>query len=205
MAKTHFTPTMLDKLVDESIADADQLTNELRNVDLSSDDFNIETLNNNDDYLTENDITWSENKHIVDKSTEGGKISYDYVYKKIGQLIDHGNAALQVLESIDPDVTNPATLGATASLLNSIRGCISEFTKIHQQYIRFTQAIELEKIKHKNKKDLIAYRRKVNNGQMEEENMTPTELIETSSTQMIDFLNFQKAQKEAEDQKNEKV
>lgn len=204
MAKTHFTPTMLDKLVDESIEDADQLTNELRGIDLTSDEFGIDNLNN-DDYLTENDITWSENKHIVDKSSNGGKISYDYVYKKIGQLIDHGNAALQVLESIDPDVTNPATLGATASLLNSIRGCISEFTKIHQQYIRFTQTIELEKLRHKNKKDIIVFRRKVNNGQLEEEEATPTELIETSSTQMIDFLNFQKAQKEAEDQKNEKV
>lgn len=205
MAKTHFTPSMLDKLVDESIADADQLTDELRNVDLTSDEFGIENLNNEDDYLTENDIAWSENKHIVDHSSEGGKISYDYVYKKIGQLIDHGNAALQVLESIDPDVTNPATLGATASLLNSIRGCISEFTKIHQQYIKFTQMIELEKLRHKNKKDIIVFRRKVNNGQLEEEEATPTELIETSSTQMIDFLNFQKAQKEAEEKKNEKV
>ena len=204
MAKTHFTPSMLDKLVDESIADADQLTNELKSIDLTSDEFGIENLSN-DDYLTENDITWSENKHIVDKSADGGKISYDYVYKKIGQLIDHGNSALQVLESIDPDVTNPATLGATASLLNSIRGCISEFTKIHQQYIKFTQMIELEKLRHKNKKDIIMFRRKVNNGQLEEEEATPTELIETSSTQMIDFLNFQKAQKEAEEKKNEKV
>jgi hypothetical protein len=65
--------------------------------------------------------------------------------------------------------------------------------------------IELEKLRHKNKKDIIVFRRKVNNGQLEEEEATPTELIETSSTQMIDFLNFQKAQKEAEEKKNEKV
>ena len=109
-----------------------------------------------------------------------------------------------MLESIDPDVTNPATLGATASLLNSIRGCISEFTKIHQQYIRYMQTIELEKMRHRNKKDLIVFRRKVNNGQLEEGESTPTELIETSSTQMIDFLNFQKAQREAEEAKNKK-
>ena len=203
MAKTHFAASMLDKLVDESIADADQLTNELKGVDLSSEEFGINSLNCDDDYITENDISWSENKNIVDKST-GGKVSYDYVYRKIGQLIDHGNAALQMLESIDPDVTNPATLGATASLLNSIRGCISEFTKIHQQYIRYMQTIELEKMRHRNKKDLIVFRRKVNNGQLEEGEATPTELIETSSTQMIDFLNFQKAQREVEEAKNKK-
>ena len=42
------------------------------------------------------------------------------------------------------------------------------------------QTIELEKMRHKNKKDLIVFRRKVNNGQLEEEEATPTELIETS-------------------------
>jgi hypothetical protein len=201
MAKPHFNVTDLDKLVDESIASADQLKNEINNIDLSSNEFSINSLN--DDYLNDNDITWSENKNIVNKSS-GDSISYDYVYKKIGELIDTGNASLQMLQSIDPDVTNPGTLGATASLLNSIRGCISEFTKIHQQYIRFQQTLQLEKIKLENKKELIKYRRAVNNGQLESE-VSPTELIETSSTDIMNYIAFKKEQEENEKAKNEKV
>jgi hypothetical protein len=201
MAKPHFNVTDLDKLVDESIASADQLKNEINNIDLSSNEFSINSLN--DDYLSDNDIAWSENKNIVNKSA-GDSISYDYVYKKIGELIDTGNASLQMLRSIDPDVTNPGTLGATASLLNSIRGCISEFTKIHQQYIRFQQTLQLEKIKLENKKELIKYRRAVNNGQLESE-VSPTELIETSSTDIMNYIAFKKEQEENEKAKNEKV
>jgi hypothetical protein len=201
MAKPHFNVTDLDKLVDESIASADQLKNEINNIDLSSNEFSINSLN--DDYLSDNDIAWSENKNIVNKSS-GDSISYDYVYKKIGELIDTGNASLQMLQSIDPDVTNPGTLGATASLLNSIRGCISEFTKIHQQYIRFQQTLQLEKIKLENKKELIKYRRAVNNGQLESE-VSPTELIETSSTDIMNYIAFKKEQEENEKAKNEKV
>jgi hypothetical protein len=202
MAKQHFNVTDLDKLVDESIANADQLKNEISGIDLSSSAFEINSLND-ENYLNDNDMAWSDNKNIVDKES-GGAISYDYVYKKIGQLIDTGNASLQMLQSIDPDVTNPATLGATASLLNSIRGCISEFTKIHQQYIRFQQTLQLEKIKLENRKEIIKYRRAVNNGQLESD-IAPTELIETSSTDIMNYLAFQKEQEKLEKAKNEKV
>jgi hypothetical protein len=201
MAKQHFNVTDLDKLVDESIADADQLKSEISGIDLSSDAFSIDSID--DQYLDDNDRAWSDNKDIVNRSN-GGSISYDYVYKKIGQLIDTGNASLQMLQSIDPDVTNPATLGATASLLNSIRGCISEFTKIHQQYIRFQQTLQLEKIKLENRKEIIKYRRAVNNGQLESD-IAPTELIETSSTDIMNYLAFQKEQEKLEKAKNEKV
>ena len=67
MAKPHFNVTDLDKLVDESIASADQLKNEINNIDLSSNEFSINSLN--DDYLSDNDIAWSENKNIVNKSS----------------------------------------------------------------------------------------------------------------------------------------
>lgn len=201
MAKQHFNVTDLDRLVDESIANADQLKNEMNKIDLSSKEFSINSLD--DDYLNDSNIGWTENKNIIDRDS-GTSISYDYVYKKIGELIDTGNASLQMLQSIDPDVTNPATLGATASLLNSIRGCISEFTKIHQQYIRFQQTLQLEKIKLENRKEIIKYRKAINNGQVDD-NISSTELIESSSSDIMNYIMYKKEQEEKEKEKNEKV
>ena len=98
---------------------------------------------------------------------------------------------LQLLQSIDPDVTNPATLGATASLMNSIRGCISEFTKIHQQYIKFQNILQLEKIKHENKKAIIKYRKDLADGKIDS-NAQQTDLFEVKSNTLLDFIEFQR-------------
>ena len=98
---------------------------------------------------------------------------------------------LQLLQSIDPDVTNPATLGATASLMNSIRGCISEFTKIHQQYIKFQNILQLEKIKHENKKAIIKYRKDLADGKIDS-NVQQTDLFEVKSNTLLDFIEFQR-------------
>jgi hypothetical protein len=198
--KQTFSTSSFDKLINDSIIESDQLKNQLQTVNLNGDiSFNNTDI---DDYLPENDKAFSEKNNII--SDEGDSVCYSYIYKKIGDLVDTGNASLQMLQSIDPDVTNPGTLGATASLLNSIRGCISEFTKIHQQYIRFQQTLQLEKIKLENKKELIKYRRAVNNGQLESE-VSPTELIETSSTDIMNYIAFKKEQEENEKAKNEKV
>ena len=137
--------------------------------------------------------SWSQTNGVLDKNF-GASVSFDYVYKKIGQLIDTGNATMQLLQSIDPDVTNPATLGATASLMNSIKGCISEFTKIHQQYIKFQHAMQLEQIRHENKKDIIRFRKSVAEGK-DVENIQQTDLIELKSTDLLDFIEFQKNKK----------
>ena len=98
---------------------------------------------------------------------------------------------LQLLQSIDPDVTNPATLGATASLMNSIRGCISEFTKIHQQYIKFQNTLQLERIKHENKKAIIKYRKDLADGKLNT-NSQQTDLFEVKSNTLLDFIEFQR-------------
>lgn len=145
---------------------------------------------NQDDYLPDESKTWAEAKNVVEKRY-GTTVSFDYVYKKIGQLIDNGNMTLQLLQSIDPDVTNPATLGATASLMNSIRGCISEFTKIHQQYIKFQNILELERIKHENKKAIIKYRKDLADGKIES-NTQQTDLYEVKSNTLLDFIEYQR-------------
>lgn len=147
-----------------------------------------------DDYLDESDKSWTNNKNIVEK-TKGNQISFDYVYKKIAQIIDTGNSTLEVLQAIDPDESNPATLGATASLINSIRACISEFTKIHLQYIKFQNAVKMEEIKHKNKKDIIRFRKKVSEGK-DVDDSQQTELIEVKSGDIYNYLQYQKEKEE---------
>ena len=146
--------------------------------------------NQADDYLPDESKTWAEAKSVVNK-TYGNTVSFDYVYKKIGQLIDNGNMTLQLLQSIDPDVTNPATLGATASLMNSIRGCISEFTKIHQQYIKFQNMIQLEKIKLENKKEILRYKKDLVDGKLDS-NVKSTDLFEIKSNTLLDFVEYQR-------------
>ena len=143
-----------------------------------------------DDYLPDESKTWAEAKSVVDK-TYGTTVSFDYVYKKIGQLIDNGNMTLQLLQSIDPDVTNPATLGATASLMNSIRGCISEFTKIHQQYIKFQNALQLENIRLANRMKMLEFKKNLADGKISSDTKA-TDLFEVKSTTLLDFIEYQK-------------
>lgn len=185
-----FNASALDKLIDESLMETNQLKNELSNIDVGNIMYNESS---NDDYLPDDGKSWSQTNGVVDK-TYGNSISFDYVYKKIGQLIDTGNATMQLLQSIDPDVTNPATLGATASLMNSIKGCISEFTKIHHQYIKFQHMVELEKIKLENKKEFTKYKKDLIEGKLSSD-VQKNDLIEMGSTDLLDFIEYQKNKK----------
>jgi hypothetical protein len=198
--KQTFSTSSFDKLINDSIIESDQLKNQLQTVNLNGDiSFNNTDI---DDYLPENDKAFSEKNNII--SDEGDSVCYSYIYKKIGDLVDTGNASLQMLQSIDPDVTDPSMLAATGSLINSIRGCISEFTKIHNQYIRFQQAIKLEKIKLDHKKELTKYRTDLRNGTLSDGDQV-SELFELGSTDLIEFLQWKKEKEEREREKDEKM
>ena len=192
MASKIFNATAIDKLINDSLMASDNLKEELTNINDSC-ELTFEDNSTEDDFLPDESKSWSQTKGVVNK-TYGTSISFDYVYKKIGQLIDSGNATMQLLQSIDPDVTNPATLGATASLMNSIKGCIAEFTKIHQQYIKFQHSVELEKMRHEMKKDLIRFRKNVAEGK-DVDGVKPTDLIEVKSTDLLDFMEMKKNKK----------
>lgn len=200
--KQQFSTSSLNNLIDESIENADQLKNELQTINSNETEINFADLND-DDYLPENDKPFAEKRDIIDHK-EGDSVSYSYIYKKIGDLVDTGNASLQMLQSIDPDVTNPQMLAAIGSLINSIRGCISEFTKIHQQWIRFQQTLKFEKIKQENKKELIKFRKAVSTGSLEEGQQV-SELFELGSTDLIEFLQWKKEKETKEKEKNEKM
>lgn len=204
--KQAFTSTALDQLVDESIAEADQFKHELDKIDETQLEFPpMFNTNEKDDYLSESDKSWGETKNIVNKETGGESVSFNYVYKKIADLIDNGNAALQMLQSIDLDVADPSLIGATSSLMNSIRGCISEFTKIHQQWIRFNQTMKLEDKRLENRMKLIKYRNDVQNGTDETVNVKANDLYEVKSADLVAFLKWKKEQDKLEKQKDEKI
>ena len=199
-----FTSLALDKLINESLADADDFEEELKKIDetqlVISDD-----KNSDDDYLEQSDKTWGETKNIINK-TDGSSVSFNYVYQKIADLIDNGNAAMQMLQSIDLDVADPQLITSTATLINSIKGCISEFTKIHQQWVRFNQVLKLEQIKFENKKRLMKYRNDLNNGTDEEKTGTsPTDLIEVKTGDLVEFLQWKKEKEQREKLKDEKI
>lgn len=201
--KQQFTSAALDELVDESIAEADQFKNELAKIDETQIEF--PDMSSEDDYLPETDKSWSDVKNLINKET-GDAVSFSYVYKKIADLIDNGNAALQMLQSIDLDVADPALIGATSSLMNSIRGCISEFTKIHQQWIRFNQTMKLEDKRLENRMKLIKYKNEIQNGtDTSIQSAKANELYEVKSADLVAFLKWKAEQEELEKQKDEKI
>lgn len=191
--KKSFNALDLDKLVNESIAEADGFNEEMRELEQVA-----PSLPTADD--------WADKENVVNKETSGTTISYDYVYKKIGELISNGNAALQMLQSIEPDMLNPATLAAESSLMNAIHGCISEFTKIHQQYIKFQQAIQLEREKFKNHRELIELRSKLrNNAEAGLAVDQPQQMVETSTSDMIEYLKFKREKAAREEEQKNKI
>lgn len=134
-------------------------------------------------------------------SGKGDAVDHDLVYRKIGELIDNGNLVLQMFQSVDPDVTEPSTLTAIASLMNAIKGCIAEYTKIHAQSIKFQQAKEMEKIRQENRLEAIQFRKNVYNG---EQTAQEVALHEIGSNDLVEFLLWKKEKEEEQRKKEEK-
>lgn len=198
-----FTTSSLNQLISDSVAEADQFKTQLQTINSSTADLNFIDDTSNDDYLPEEDKTFAEKKDAINPNS-GDSISYTYIYRKIGDLADAGNTSLQMLQSIDPDMTDPKILVAVGSLINSIRACLAEYTKIHQQWIKFKQILELEKIKQANKKEIIEYRKAVSTGQLNKET-AQNELFELTSTDLVEFLQWKKEKELAEQEKREKI
>ena len=75
---------------------------------------------------------------------DGLTVDYSRVYKQLERLIENGNIALEVLAAIDPDISNGQVGSTTASLINAIKNCVAEFTKIHLIHIKYEQALRME-------------------------------------------------------------
>ena len=212
--KNQFTSASLNQLINEAIAEADEVTSDLNGLsgeqfaitetdDPISDDNALVNNDNYDDYLAESDKTWSEADGVVNKET-GESVSFNYVYKKIAALIDNGNTALEMLQSIDLDVADPALLNAAGSLINVIRGCISEFTKIHLRWIKFNQAMRMEDKRFENKMKLMKYRNDLINGKQDEQSQI-SQLFELKSADLVEFLQWKKEKEAREQEQKEKI
>lgn len=199
-----FTSTALDKLINESIEEADQFEEELKKIDatnLTMDDVSFPT---EDPSVVDTEKSWSETNNLIDKET-GDAIAFNYVYRKIADLIDNGNATLQMIQSIDFAEIDPSLLGATASLMNSIKGCIGEFTKIHQQWIKFNQTIALEDKRLENRKKYLKYKTELQNESNNANMPQATELVDVKTSELVEYLQWKKEKEERERAKENKI
>lgn len=94
---------------------------------------------------------------------DGLTVDYSRVYKQLERLIENGNIALEVLAAIDPDISNGQVGSTTASLINAIKNCVAEFTKIHLIHIKYEQALRMEDIRHKHKMEELEKRESIIN------------------------------------------
>jgi len=77
--------------------------------------------------------------------TSDGKIDRDKVYAELGKLIASGNWLVQGFSRVNPDTEG--ALSGMASVIASLRQLIGEFTKIHNQELKFEQQTQMERIK----------------------------------------------------------
>ena len=182
MAKSNFSTKALDDLLADAMEDTVALKDEITQYS------NITPVP-----ATAPGIT-----NMIEQKT-GNTVDFARVYSELEKLIENGNVALQVLAAIDPDVSGSEVASATASLMNAIKGCMAEFTKIHMQHIKFQQQMQLEELKHKHKLEQIKAKGLVT----KEQSATDTfdvdagqvSLVEWETESVTKYINFLKNNK----------
>ncbi len=170
MAK--FTPVSLDSLINDVAGSVSELNEELTTYD--SEETNV--------------VDPSINNMINQK--HGMTVDFKRTYAQLEKLIENGNNALQIIQAIDPDVSDPSTLGSIATLMNAIRGCITEFNKIHLQSIKYQQTRDLLELKHQHKLDEINAKTQHNNDINDEDDVQVMQ--NWNSNEMLQFMKWKK-------------
>lgn len=191
MAKQRFSVSDLDQLLSDAV-DKNELIdihNELK-------------ADQNDQLVPDNDVSPAI-ANMVNQKT-GATVDYSRVYKQLEKLIENGNIALEVIAAIDPDTSDGQVGTTTASLMNAIRGCIAEFTKIHLQHLKFQQTLQMMKIKHQYKMQQIEKRNQalrnrdnaidITNTTVKKENGNV--LVPYNTDNVIDYIQYIKRQKQ---------
>lgn len=145
MAKTKFSVNDLDQLLSDAVD-----SNELANIKSELD---------NEELIPQSQVSPAI-ANMVDQKT-GLTIDYSRVYRQLEKLIQNGNVALQIIAAIDPDTSDGQIGNTTASLMNAIKNCVAEFTKIHLMHIKFQQAIQLENIRHQHKMEQLEKKQQI--------------------------------------------
>lgn len=74
-----------------------------------------------------------------------GTIDQELIYNELARLISEGNVVVKNLKYVDPNAEG--TLSGMASVLSAVRQMIADFVKIHSDYIKHKQKMELEQFK----------------------------------------------------------
>ena len=92
--------------------------------------------------------------------------------------------------AIDPDVSGMEVAASTATLMNAVKNCVAEFTKIHMQHLKFQQTLQLMEMKHKYKMEEMRARKELYSSGNETVSNSPTEMIEWETEGAIEYIKF---------------
>lgn len=145
MAKSKFSVNDLDQLLSDAI-DSNELAT-------------IKDQLDNEELVPESQVSPAI-ANMVNQKT-GQSVDFTRVYRQLEKLIQNGNVALQIIAAIDPDTSDGQIGTTTASLMNAIKNCVAEFTKIHLMHIKFQQAIQLENIRHQHKMEQLEKKQQI--------------------------------------------
>ncbi len=116
--------------------------------------------------------------------TPRGLTSIEDVHNELNDLIQVSKDMLQqgkYLMDVDP---NSETIAAAATLVNSVRNVLNEFTTLYRDELKHQRAKEIEDYKTEKKKELMQYRKQLDaNGDGDD-----TKTVEYSQEALIDAL-----------------
>ncbi|HPM74236.1 MAG TPA: hypothetical protein PLA71_00775 [Saccharofermentans sp.] len=122
-----------------------------------------------------------------EKNALDGLNTLEGVYTQMAELAKTGNELLETAKySLESQPDNAEAIAGVASLLNSVKDTLKEFSKVYLMKVRFDQQKELENLKTENKKKLLEHKISVDS---ESGSNTTKDLIPYSQEQLIKLLN----------------
>jgi hypothetical protein len=91
---------------------------------------------------------------VIKKYTkEDGSIDENAIYNELASLIASGSNLVKQFQYLD--MTAEGVLTGMASLMGELRQSISEFSKVHDRYVKHQQAMKLEEYRERSKMRLL--------------------------------------------------
>lgn len=204
--KQKFNAAALDQLLNQSMQNISNINEQLKqdahtssfSLPVSDYDYNDQEQYQEQGIVPNSMIVNPDIKQMVSKKTDGQTVDYQRVYSQLQRLIEQGNFALQVISAIQPDASSTQVATATASLMNAIRGCVAEFTKIHSQHIRYQQNLQTMRIKHEYRIKEMQLRSTLYNKNKEEtQNTEEISMIPWQTESILGYLKYLDKNKES--------
>lgn len=204
--KQKFNAAALDQLLNQSMQNISNINEQLKqdahtssfSLPVSDYDYDDQDQYQEQGIVPNSMIVNPDIKQMVNKKTDGQTVDYQRVYSQLQRLIEQGNFALQVISAIQPDASSTQVATATASLMNAIRGCVAEFTKIHSQHIRYQQNLQTMRIKHEYRIKEMQLRSTLYNKNKEEtQNTEEISMIPWQTELILGYLKYLDKNKES--------